>query len=132
MATRPTMSTAEREQSARALVVALERRRRRRRTGDQPHQVNALALARFLGIRPYGSADSRKRGVRELVRHLRSQEGVPIVATGAGYYIAEEPGDLVQYRQFLQRMGLSHLAESARSVQTVAADAIGGQMRLFA
>lgn len=125
------MSTAEREQAARALVAALERRRRRR-TGDRPHQVNALALARFLDIRPHGSADSRKRGVRELVRYLRSQEGVPIVATGAGYYIAEEPGDLVQYRQFLQRMGLGHLAESARAVQTVAADAIGGQMRLFA
>lgn len=126
----PELSGEQHEQQCRDLVAALDRVRRRRRTGDLPRKVSAIALARFLSIRIGGSADSRKRGVRLLVRDLRAQ-GVPIAADLAGYWLAEESADHAAYQTFLRRRGLSHLAEAARDRRSPAAADASGQLALF-
>jgi hypothetical protein len=117
------------DQVKRDIVAALEARRRRR-AGEPPRPVKALALARRFQVRVGSTDDSRKKGVRNLVRELRA-EGVPIVSDLRGYWIAEQPTDHTTYREFLRRAGLSHLAEAARDSRSTAAADAAGQLALF-
>jgi len=112
-------------------LIAVLNRRCRRRAGDDPRPVSALALARWLGIRPGGSDDSRKRGLRSLITYVRTERDVPIVSCNAGYYLAESVGDYDQYERFLARSGiqqLSHARQVGRSTHRAVA---GGQMLMF-
>jgi len=121
-----TLDLTEQEQR---LFGLLERRRHRRATGGI-HKVNALAIARALGIRLGGSDDSRKKGTRNLIHSMRSK-GVPIVSDFHGYWIAFDPSDFTEYQNLLRRMGLTHLASRSRSKNSAAAKEAAGQMAMF-
>lgn len=112
------------------LLGLLERRRHRRSRDGGVHRVNALAIARALGVRDGSSDDSRKKGVRNLVRGMRDK-GVPIVSNLKGYWLAVEPSDFQAYHQLLRRIGLAHLASESRSKRSTAHSKAGGQMAMF-
>ncbi|MEL7088420.1 MAG: hypothetical protein AAGL98_08285 [Planctomycetota bacterium] len=101
---------------------------RRHRPGHR--KVNALSLARALQIRVGSSDDSRKKGLRNLVRSARAK-GVPISADLSGYWIARHPEDFAAYHNMLRRMGLTHLASRSRSRRSSAAREAAGQRALF-
>ncbi|MEM7626535.1 MAG: hypothetical protein AAF333_13145 [Planctomycetota bacterium] len=109
-----------------ALLQLLETRRHRR--GQK--KSNALAIARALKVRVGSSDDSRKKGVRNLVRSARDK-GVPISADLQGYWIARHPADLAAYHDMLRRMGLTHLASRSRSRNSPVAKEVAGQRALF-
>lgn len=112
------------------LLGLLERRRHRRSRDGGIHRVNALAIARALGLRAGSSDDSRKKATRNLVRGMRDK-GVPIVSNLRGYWLAIEPADFAAYHQLLRRMGLSHLATESRSKRSSARAEAAGQMAMF-
>ena len=81
-------------------------------------------------IRPHGHRDSRRRGVRELIKSIRDT-GVPIATEGDGYWLATNPDDFEAHQRYLHRNGLTHLAsESALKHSPATADA-QGQLGLF-
>jgi hypothetical protein len=112
------------------LLGLLERRRHRRARKGGVYRVNALSIARVLGIRPTSSDDSKKKGVRNLVRGMRDK-GVPIVSDLRGYWLAVESADFAAYHQLLRRMGLTHLAAASRSKRSSASAEAAGQMAMF-
>lgn len=90
------------------LLGLLERRRHRRAHGDGLHRVNALAIARALGIRPGSSDDSRKKGTPNLVRGMRAK-GVPIAAYLLSHWPAAEPAEVqAYYHDVVHGCGLSN------------------------
>ena len=112
---------------------ALQKRHNTRRTGDSPRRVKALVLARACGIRPHGSDDSRKKGLRNVIRALR-QSGVQIASdlkAGGGYWLPTDASDHAQYRDFLHRQGGARLATEARSKRSPAVAEDGGQLAMF-
>lgn len=109
-------------------LLALLESRRHKPTGKS--EANALLLARALKIRPNGSDDSKKKGVRNLVRNARAKQ-VPIVSDLRGYWIARVPGDRTAYHDMLRRMGLTHLASRSRSKNSPATKEAVGQRALF-
>jgi len=111
------------------VMVALERRRVRR-TGESPRPLSAIHLARLAGIRPRGSIDSRKRGLRLVIEQLRS-DGIAIAADLCGYWLAEEPCDFIRYENFLRRAGLGHLVAASAVRRCSARVDVSGQFRLF-
>jgi hypothetical protein len=112
------------------LIAALMRRLHAAPPGQSPRRIRALTIARRFAIRPHGSADSRKRGVRLLVDVMR-RAGVPILSDFGGYYLADTARDHVEYQQFRRRLGLGHLAAAAADRRSVAAGTAGGQLSLY-
>ncbi|MBB6429188.1 hypothetical protein [Algisphaera agarilytica] len=108
------------------LLRFLEDRRHRRGA----RKANALMLAKALKVRVNGSDDSRKKGVRILVRSMRDK-GVPISSDFSGYWIAKVPEDFTRYQDMLRRMGLTHLASRSRSRRSSASKEAAGQRSLF-
>lgn len=96
---------------SRVVIALQDRADRRSGTGGGRLKITARALARWLRIP--GKTETQRRRVRELVADLRAA-GVPIVADGGGYWLAEDHRDHEDYREFLRRMGLSHLATAAQ------------------
>jgi len=112
-----------------AVLRALERRHSARRPGNAPRPIPALVLARKFAIRPGGTSDSRKRGVRLVVEQLRRQ-GHAVLASPAGYHLGADPGDFACYEQFRRRSGLSHLRGAADAMRSEAAADAHGQLSL--
>ncbi len=108
----------------------LQRRRDARRTGEPPRRVKALVLARACRIRPGGSDDSRKRGLRNVIRALRDA-GVEVASDLGGYWLPVDAHDLAEYQAFLRRQGLARLAAARRSKQSSMAAETGGQLIMF-
>lgn len=110
---------------------ALQKRRNARRTGDPPRKVKALVLAVAFEIRPHARTDdSRKKGVRNVIRALRT-DGIEIASDLQGYWLAVDAGDHADYREFLHRQGLARLAAEGRSKRSPAAVEAGGQLAMF-
>jgi hypothetical protein len=112
---------------------ALQRRRNARHTGDPPRRVKALVLARACGIRVGGSNESRKKGLRNVVRALREQ-GIEIASDlkdGGGYWLPVDAHDHAQYRAFLRRQAMARLAEESRSKRSQATADAAGQFSMF-
>lgn len=113
-----------------AVLAALERRRDRARTGELPRPVRALALARWCGVRPNGSDDSRKRGVRLIIDRLRAA-GCDVVSNFHGYRLATSSTDHAEYQQFRRRMGLAHLVDVSADRRSDGAAALAGQLPIW-
>jgi len=116
----------------RAIVQALQRRRDQRRPGELPRVVPAIVLARRFEIRPRGSRDSRKRGVRLLIKELREQDQVPILMERRGYYLATDLADYQRAEEFARRSGLADLALGATIKRNPERSDAAGQLGLFA
>lgn len=112
------------------IIDALERRLVNIRPGKGPRPIRALALARLCGLRPGGSRESRRRGVRQLIARLRKQ-GKPIVTDGTGYWLAQTPEDHKVHQDFLRHSGLTQLAGASRDARSMPAADARGQLRLF-
>ena len=112
-----------------AAVAELEARTRRRRPGDDPAWWPSIEIAVRFGIRPHGSADSRKRGVRLLMARIAETRS-DLIASFHGYALATEPGDLTSYQTFRRRMGLAHLAAASHQRHSEAQADADGQYRL--
>ena len=90
-----------------------------------PRLSSPVALARWCGIHPHSSPDSRKGGVRLDVHELR-RERVSIVADRPGCWPTETIADLADRWAYRYRNGLTHLTEAARDRRCdPAADASG-------
>lgn len=118
------------DQVIRTVLACLERRRQRRRTGELPKPIPAMVIARWAGIRPMGSDDSKKRGVRNVIDEARRQ-GHTVLANFKGYYLPSEAADIARYRDFRKSMGLAHLVEVKAVPQRPEAIDIAGQMTFF-
>lgn len=121
----------DQDEIKRRIVAALQRRRDRRRPGELPRPLPAIAIARAFGIRPRGSRDSRKRGVRLLVEQMRA-DGLPVLPSGGGYYLGTEPADYKAAAEFARRSGLSDLALAATIKHHPETAEASGQLGLFA
>lgn len=121
----------DRDELKRHIVAALQRRRDRR-PGEAPKPLPAIAIARCFGIRPRGGRDSRKRGVRILIRELREADGYAILPCDGGYYLGQDLADYQRAEQFARRSGLSDLALGAAIRHHPEHADAQGQMGLFA
>lgn len=115
---------------ARLLLDLLQRRSDRRQVGGKPRWARTLAIARWLDVRPGGSPDSRKRGVRKLVEELRAA-GVPVMSSFAGIALEREAEDHQANQDFRRRMGLRHMAAAGNDQHSQAAADASGQFGLF-
>jgi len=110
----------------------LEARARRRQTGQDPRWWPAIEIAERFNIRPRGSKDSRKRGVRNIMRKVmeRYPDVISSHAPSGGYAIAASQGDLTNYQDQRRRSGHAHLATVSQQRRSVAADDAQGQLRM--
>jgi len=111
----------------------LQRRRDGRRDGGPPRPISARALARRFNIRPNGSADSRRRGVRLVIRHLRNQgaQVAAISSSTGGYFLARDAGELLGYAEQRRREGLADMEAAAKVKRSEEAADAAGQLGLF-
>ena len=110
---------------------ALQNRRSARRTGDPPRKVKARVLAVAFGIRPHArTEDSRKKGLRNVVRALRA-DGIEIASDLTGYWLPVDAGDHADYREFLHRQAMARLAAEGRSRRSPGAAQATGQLAMF-
>jgi len=108
-----------------SIMDALQRRRDRRGPGEPPRPIPAMAIARRFDVRPNGSRDSKRRGVRKLIAELRA-DGLPVLSSDRGYYLGVTTEDFDQAEAFARKSGLSHLALAANVKRSTArADAEG-------
>ena len=119
-----------RDQLATRILSHLERRLARSQPGQRPRPIRAVAIARAFDIRPQGNRESRRRGVRLVIRDLR-EHGAPIVTDGDGYWLARDAVDHQAYRDFRRRNGLAHLAAAATDARSPATSDAHGQLGLF-
>lgn len=112
------------------VVAFLKVWRARHGNGDDCKRLPSKAIARRFGIRPHSNHESRKRGVRDLVKHLRAK-GHPVLADFAGYYWGATIADHQRYQRRRRRAGLSHLSAASRDSQSPAAHDAAGQLCLF-
>ncbi len=105
-------------------------RLRRGQRHDKPRPISAYRLALALGVRPGGNKDSRKRGIRKIIKMLRDA-GDPIAHSFAGYWWAETVGDHQAYRRQRRRDAMRHLAAESADKRSAAAAQAAGQMGLF-
>lgn len=113
------------------LSAALRRRTTRVRAGSDPRKVSAIAIARWLRLKPGCKHETRRRRVRELIDELR-QDGCPIAADFTGYWLAIEASDHREHQEFRRTMGLKHLVAAHEDQKSPATAEAGGQLRLFA
>ncbi|MCC6679293.1 MAG: hypothetical protein IT445_00170 [Phycisphaeraceae bacterium] len=109
---------------------ALLRRRDARRTGELPRVITARSIARLFHVRPHGCMDSKRRGVRLVMRHLRD-EGVPVLSTGNGYYLGVEPADYEAAERFARRNGLQNLVLASQVKHAPERAEASGQLVMF-
>lgn len=121
----------DREGMKHRLSAALRRRTTRVRAGSDPRKVSAIAIARWLRLKPGCKHETRRRRVRELIDELR-QDGCPIAANFTGYWLATEVVDHQVHQEFRRTMGLAHLVAVNDDKQAPATKEAAGQLRLFA
>lgn len=114
------------------LLAALERRRTNRLPDAPPRVISAHAIARHFKIRPLGTPDSRKRGVRLVIDYLRMAGHQVEALTGSdgGYYLPSSAADTQAYADARRSGGLAHLAAAARAARHPAAADAQGQLLL--
>jgi hypothetical protein len=105
-------------------------RRARARTPGNRNEVSARVIADALDL-PGDTTESRRRRARELV-DVMVENGYPIAASNAGYYAAITATDFEDYKQFLERQGLGHLAKRRDFDAQVARFEADGQQVMFA
>jgi len=113
------------------VATALRRRTTRARAGMDPRKVPAIAIARWLRLKPGCKHETRRRRVRELIDELR-QDGCPIAADFTGYWLATEAADHQVHQEFRRTMGLAQLVAANDDKQAPATKEAAGQLRLFA
>jgi len=121
------------ERFEQTILGELEARARRRRPCAPPYWLPAIEIARMCEIRPGGSNDSRKRGVREVMHQLMRKHAHIISShlPRGGYAIATEQSDLRNYQESRRRSGLSQLQVASLSKRSIAQDDADGQLSLL-
>lgn len=124
------MSRPSRHELARRLMVILAARHRRRGPEGTPRPARAIAIARWLDIRPNGNRESRRRGVRQVVNYMRDELSLPVLTEGDGYYLGSEMADFIRAECFERRSGLQRLANASQLRSSAGADDAAGQYQL--
>lgn len=121
--------TPERE---RIILDELGAQARRRGDHEEPRWLPAFRIAELCNIRPGSSRDSRKRGVRELMRVLMDKHShvISSMLPHGGYAIARDQVDLDKFQRDCQRTGLARLGVYHKSKRSIAQDDVTGQEHL--
>lgn len=113
---------------AERVLAELTRLRDARRTGEGPRKLAAIDVARQFGIRPSGSVDSRKRGTRLVMKHIREQlQRGDLCSDGEGYWLAVELTDYADSERHKRRSGLQMIDLERQQKQSPERAIAGGQ-----